>query len=130
VVGLEFFAAKDVVAMLRPALLINQNQVEPLGFTWLDMRVQPQEDTSAVVEPHVAVAQASVQDPDIEYVAVNELANYAGRRVQLITFDGQGYSGLLRKFDNGKVYLKLLGAGGSADMSLRLNKVHQARVLF
>lgn len=128
--GLEFFAAKDVVAMLRPALSINQKQIEPLGFTWLDTRGQPQEDTAVVVEPHVAVAQASVQDPHIQYVAVNELANYAGKRVQLITFDGQGYSGLLRKVDNGKVYLKLLGAGGSADMSLRLSKVHQARVLF
>jgi hypothetical protein len=127
--GLEFFAAKDVLAMLRPVLSINQKQIEPLGFTWLDNKPQ-QKDATAAAEPRVAVAQAAVQDPHVEYVAVNELANYAGKRVQLITFDGQGYSGVLHKVDNGKVYLKLLGAGGSADISLRLAKVHQVRILF
>ena len=127
--GLEFFAAKDVLAMLRPVLSINQKQVEPLSFTWLASKAARQ-DVDAPVEPRVAVTQAPAQDPHIEYVAVNELANYAGKRVQLITFDGQGYSGLLRKVDNGKVYLMLLGSGGSADMSLRLDKVHQARILF
>lgn len=127
--GLEFFAAKDVLAMLRPVLSINQKPVEPLGFTWLDNKPQL-EDAAAAAEPRVAITQAPVQDPHIEYVAVNELANYAGKRVQLITFDGQGYSGVLHKVDNGKVYLKLLGAGGSADISLRLAKVHQVRILF
>ncbi|MBX9756085.1 MAG: hypothetical protein K2X80_15120 [Pseudomonadaceae bacterium] len=126
--GLEFFAAKDVLAMLRPVLSINQKQVEPLSFTWLDNKAHQQED--AAVEPRAAVTQAPVPDAHIEYVAVNELANYAGKRVQLITFDGQGYSGLLRKVDNGKVYLTLLGSGGSADISLRLDKVHQVRILF
>jgi len=113
--------------MLRPVLSINQKQVEPLTFTWLDSKAS-QEGTA--VEPRAVAAQASVQGAHIEYVAVNELANYAGKRVQLITFDGQGYSGLLRKVDNGKVYLTLLGSGGSADMSLRLDKVHQVRILF
>lgn len=127
--GLEFFAAKDVLVMLRPVLSINQKQVEPLSFTWLDNKAS-QPDADATVESPVAVPQAPAEDPHIEYVAVNELANYAGKRVQLITFDGQGYSGLLRKVDNGKVYLTLLGAGGSADMSLRLAKVHQVRILF
>lgn len=127
--GLQFFAAKDVLAMLRPVLSINQKQVEPLGFTWLDTKAS-QGPVGSVVEEPVVVNQAPVQDAHIEYVAVSELANYAGKRVQLITFDGQGYSGVLRKVDNGKVYLTLLGSGGSADMSLRLSKVHQVRILF
>jgi hypothetical protein len=126
--GLQFYAAKDVLAMLRPALSINHKQVEPLAFAWLNSKVREQ-----AIEAGIAKAEVSpvaVQDPHIEYVAVSELINYAGKRVQLITFDGQGYSGVLRKVDNGKVYLTLLGAGGSADMSLRLAKVHQVRILF
>jgi hypothetical protein len=47
-----------------------------------------------------------------------------------MSFNGQGYSGVLRQVDNGKVYLTLLGAGGSAGMSLSLAKVHQVRILF
>ena len=39
--GLQFFEAKDVVAMLRPALLINQQAVEPLAFSWVDPQAAP-----------------------------------------------------------------------------------------
>jgi hypothetical protein len=126
--GLQFYAAKDVLAMLRPVLSINHKQIEPLAFTWLNSKAR--EQAAEVANAPVEAPQAVVADPHIEYVAVNELANYAGKRVQLFTFDGQGYSGVLRKVDNGKVYLTLLGAGGSADMSLRLAKVHQVRILF
>jgi hypothetical protein len=126
--GLQFYAAKDVLAMLRPVLSINHQQVEPLSFTWLNSKTREQATEAASAQ--VETPQAVVQDPHIEYVAVSELANYASKRVQLITFDGQGYSGVLRKVDNGKVYLTLLGGGGSADMSLRLAKVHQVRILF
>lgn len=126
--SLQFYAAKDVMAMLRPALLINHKSVEPLGFDWLNNKAREQATEAATTK--VEAPAATVQDPHIEYVAVKELVNYAGKRVQIITFDGQGYSGVLRKVDNGKVYLTLLGAGGSADMSLRLAKVHQARILF
>lgn len=127
--GLQFYAAKDVLAMLRPVLSINHKQIEPLNFAWLNSKgeVQPTEE---VVSAKIAAPPAAAADSRIEYVAVSELANYAGKRVQLTTFDGQGYSGVLRKVDNGKVYLTLLGAGGSADMSLRLSKVHQVRILF
>ena len=126
--GLQFYAAKDVLAMLRPVLSINHQQIEPLSFAWLNSETE--EHANEAVSAKAETPQAAVQDPHIEYVAVSELANYAGKRVQLITFDGQGYSGVLRKVDNGKVYLTLLGAGGSADMSLRLAKVHQVRILF
>jgi hypothetical protein len=126
--GLEFYAANDVLAMLRPVLSINHQQVEPLSFTWLNSKGE--EAVADVASAKIAAPQSLAADAHIEYVAVSELANYAGKRVQLITFDGQGYSGVLRKVDNGKVYLTLLGAGGSADMSLRLAKVHQVRILF
>jgi hypothetical protein len=125
--GLQFYAANDVLAMLRPVLSINHQRIEPLSFTWLNSKAEEHATEAAAT---LETPQAAVQDPHIEYVAVSELANYAGKRVQLITFDGQGYSGVLRKVDNGKVYLTLLGAGGSADMSLRLAKVHQVRILF
>jgi hypothetical protein len=125
--SLQFFAAKDVLAMLRPVLSINQKQVEPLGFAWLDSKTQSQ--ATAAANARVEAPRTAAQDPHIEYVGVNELGNYAGKRVQLITFDGQDYSGLLRKVDNGKVYLTLLRGGGAADVSLRLAKVHQVRIL-
>lgn len=126
--ALQFYAAKDVLAMLRPVLLINHKQVTPLGFAWLNSQTPKQAAEATTVTTETPAA--AVQDAHIEYVAVRELGNYAGKRVQLITFDGQGYSGVLRKVDNGRVYLTLLGAGGSADMSLRLAKVHQVRILF
>jgi hypothetical protein len=126
--GLQFYAAKDVLAMLRPVLSINHQQIEPLSFAWLNGKGE--ERAVEVAGAKVVAPQPAATDAHIEYVAVRELFNYAGKRVQLITFDGQIYSGVLRKVDNGKVYLTLLGAGGSADMSLRLAKVHQARILF
>jgi hypothetical protein len=126
--GLQFYAAKDVLAMLRPVLSINHQPVEPLGFAWLDNKAR--EKATQAARAMVDAPQSTAPDPRIEYVAVSELANYAGKRVQLTTFDGQGYSGILRKVDNGKVYLTLMGSGGSADMSLRLAKVHQVRILF
>ncbi|MCP6329927.1 hypothetical protein NL460_27715, partial [Klebsiella pneumoniae] len=41
--GLQFFEAKDVVTMLRPAVLVNQELVQPVEFAWVDplARKQP-----------------------------------------------------------------------------------------
>ncbi|NQD95356.1 hypothetical protein HP532_22120, partial [Pseudomonas sp. CrR25] len=39
--GLQFFEAKDVLAMLRPTVLVNREAVQPLGFTWVDPNARP-----------------------------------------------------------------------------------------
>ena len=65
-----------------------------------------------------------------QFVAVEQLPSYAGKRLQFITFEGAYYQGVLHKVENGKVYLSVQFQSGSAEMSLRLDKIDQVRVLF
>lgn len=129
--GLQFFDAKDVLSMLRPVVLVNRQVVEPLGFAWVDPNstvpvVAAPESEKIDAQPPV-VAQGE-QRP--QFVAVAQLPSYAGKRLQFITFDGAYYQGVLHKVENGKVYLSVQFQSGSAEMSLRLDKIDQVRVLF
>lgn len=127
--GLQFFDAKDALAMLRPVLLVNQQAVAPIGFTWVDPSAQK---AAAVVAPAVATPAVDTvpSEPRPQFVAVDQLASYAGKRLQFITFDGAYYQGVLHQVKNGKAYMTVQVQAGSAEMSLRLDKIHQVRVLF
>lgn len=127
--GLQFFDAKDVLAMLRPVVLVNQEVVEPLGFSWVDPNVSLA--VKNVAEPAVAdqPVSAAPGEQRPQFVAVEQLPSYAGKRLQFITFDGAYYQGVLHRVENGKVYLSVQFQSGSAEMSLRLDKIHQVRVL-
>lgn len=128
--GLQFFDAKDVVAMLRPAVLVNQELVQPVEFAWVDpaARNEPAalEKITAVQEDEVATR--AVQQ--YEFVNVADLPSYAGKRLQFITFDGAYYQGVLHKVENGKAYLSVQFGSGSAEMFLRLEKIDKVRVRF
>ena len=128
--GLQFFDAKDVLAMLRPVVLINQQVVEPLGFTWVDpnLSLAVKKTQEPAVEDKPAAGTQEEQRP--QFVAVEQLPSYAGKRLQFITFDGAYYQGVLHKVENGKVYLSVQFQSGTAEMSLRLDKIDQVRVLF
>lgn len=126
--GLQFFEPKDVVAMLRPALLINQRAVHPLAFSWVDPdAVAAPEEEELVRAPEVAQAGKLRQ---YDFVEVASLAEHAGKRLQFITHDGTYYQGLLHKVENGKVFLSVQFGSGSAEMFLRLDKIDKVRVLF
>ena len=128
--GLQFFDAKDVLAMLRPVVLINQQVVEPLGFTWVDpnLSLAVKKTQEPAVEDKPAAGTQEEQRP--QFVAVEQLPSYAGKRLQFITFEGAYYQGVLHKVENGKVYLSVQFQSGTAEMSLRLDKIDQVRVLF
>ena len=128
--GLQFFDAKDVLAMLRPVVLINQQVVEPLGFTWVDpnLSLAVKKTQEPAVEDKPATGTQEEQRP--QFVAVEQLPSYAGKRLQFITFEGAYYQGVLHKVENGKVYLSVQFQSGTAEMSLRLDKIDQVRVLF
>ncbi|WP_373388309.1 hypothetical protein [Pseudomonas alcaligenes] len=125
--GLQFFEPKDVIAMLRPVLLINQQAVEPLAFSWVD----PQ--AVAAPEPDELVrAQEQEQEdvgPRYEFVSVASLPGHAGKRLQFITHDGTYYQGVLHKVENGRAFLSVQFGSGSAEMFLRLKKIDKVRVL-
>ena len=128
--GLQFFDAKDVLAMLRPVVLINQQVVEPLGFTWVDpnLSLAVKKTQEPAVEDKPATGTQEEQRP--QFVAVEQLPSYAGKRLQFITFEGAYYQGVLHKVENGKVYHSVQFQSGTAEMSLRLDKIDQVRVLF
>ena len=128
--GLQFFDAKDVLGMLRPVVLINQQVVEPLGFSWVDpnLSLAVKKAAEPAVEDKPAAGTQEEQRP--QFVAVEQLPSYAGKRLQFITFDGAYYQGVLHKVENGKVYLSVQFQSGTAEMSLRLDKIDQVRVLF
>ncbi|MBD9425597.1 hypothetical protein IB232_09725 [Pseudomonas sp. PDM15] len=125
--GLQFFEAKDVLAMLRPAVLINQQAVEPLAFSWVDPQAAPIPVANELVR---AEENEQVQVSQYEFVNVESLPSHAGKRLQFITYDGTYYQGVLHKIENGKVFLSVQMGTGSAEMFLRLEKIDKVRVLF
>jgi hypothetical protein len=125
--GLQFFEANDVVAMLRPAVLINQQAVEPLAFSWVDPQAAPIPVANELVR---AEENEQVQVSQYEFVNVESLPSHAGKRLQFITYDGTYYQGVLHKIENGKVFLSVQMGTGSAEMFLRLEKIDKVRVLF
>ncbi len=125
--GLQFFEAKDVLTMLRPSLLINQQLVTPLGFAWVDPTAhkEPLADEVVVAEK----VESAGATPQYEFVNVASLRDYSGKRLQFITHDGAYYQGVLRKVENGKAYLSVQFGAGSAEMFLRLEKIDKVRVM-
>ena len=126
--GLQFFEAKDVVAMLRPVVLINQQVVEPLAFSWVDPKAVPVSHAEELVRAEGEDAVA--KDPRYDFVDVRSLPDHAGKRLQFITYEGTYYQGVLHKVENGKVFLTVQMGTGSAEMFLRLEKIDKVRVLF
>lgn len=128
--GLQFFEAKDVVAMLRPAVLVNQGLVQPVEFAWVDPAAR---NEHAALEKITAVPENQGEESapqQYEFVNVADLSGYAGKRLQFITFDGAYYQGVLHKVENGKAYLSVQFGSGTAEMFLRLEKIDKVRVRF
>lgn len=88
--GLRFFEAKDVLARLHSVWRINQQLVEPLGLAWRD---PPAHKTPLADELVVEVAEPTLGMPHHELVNLAGLLEYAGKRLQFITYDGAYYSG-------------------------------------
>ncbi|MCO6056950.1 hypothetical protein NG726_09745 [Pseudomonas sp. MOB-449] len=128
--GLQFFEAKDVVAMLRPTVLVNQELVQPVEFAWVDPAAR---NEPAALEKITAATEKDDVERAVqqyEFVNVAELPDYAGKRLQFITFDGAYYQGVLHKVENGKAYLSVQFGSGTAEMFLRLEKIDKVRVRF
>lgn len=128
--GLEFFEPKDVIAMLRPNVMINQEPLPQLGFAWVDplkKKITPENDLQKVSAEETVESKPRTQQ--YEFVSVDSLAQYTGKRLQFITFDGAYYQGVLHKVENGRAYITVLLGTGSAEMFLRLNKINQVRVM-
>lgn len=126
--GLQFYEPKDVLGMLHPALLVNGTLVTPLGFAWFDPAAGKEVLPNDLVVAEKVESKAPTQQ--YEFVSVASLPDYAGKRLQFITHDSAYYQGVLRKVENGKAYLTVQMGNGSAEMSLRLDKIDKVRVMF
>lgn len=129
--GLQFYEADGVLTLLRPVVLVNQQVVEPLGFTWIDPNKRSEGDIAQVANDMasdtLAVATLPGQE---EFVSVVSLADHVGKRLRFITHDGMYYQGVLTGVDNDKAYISIQAGNGSAQMSLRLEKIDQVKVRF
>ncbi|WP_236211435.1 hypothetical protein [Metapseudomonas otitidis] len=128
--GLEFFEPKDVIGMLRPVVLINQQAVQPIAFSWVDTTKRPEMKGNERVSAEVEKDENAGASPRYEFVQVSDLAGYKGKRLQFITYDGAYYQGVLHKVENGKAFLSVQFGSGSAEMFLRLEKIDKVRVMF
>lgn len=126
--GLQFFDAPDVIAMLRPVLLINQQAVNDLAFSWVEPNAAAVPHATELVQ--AAEVEQKSKTPQYDFVAVASLPEHAGKRLQFITYDGTYYQGILHKVENGKAFLSVQFGSGSAEMFLRLEKIDKVRVLF
>jgi len=129
--GLQFYEADGVLALLRPVVLVNQQVVEPLGFTWIDPNKRPA-NTDAKAENDIAAdtLAATTRRGQEEFVRVASLADHVGKRLRFITYDGMYYQGVLTQVRNNKAYINIQVGSGSAEMSLRLEKIDQVKVRF
>lgn len=126
--GLQFFDPKDVLAMLRPVVLVNRQAVQPLGFSWVDPTSRPARAVEAGdVEERVGSVAAGARTG---FVSVSSLADHVGKRLRFVTYDGMYYQGILTRVANNKAYLRLQAGNGTAQMSLRLEKIDKVRVQF
>jgi len=125
--GLQFFDPQDVLAMLRPVLLVNQQAVEPLAFSWVDPQAAPTPEPNELIR---AEAENRPASPQYGFVSLESLPSHAGKRLQFITYDGTYYQGVLHKVENGRVFLSVQMGSGSAEMFLRQEKIDKVRVLF
>jgi hypothetical protein len=126
--GLQFFDPKDVLAMLRPVVLVNRQAVQPLGFSWVDPTSRP---TPVAQEQDDEQRVGSVAEgARTGFVSVSSLANHVGKRLRFVTYDGMYYQGILTRVANNKAYLRLQAGNGTAQMSLRLEKIDKVRVQF
>lgn len=125
--GLEFFDPNDVLAMLRPVLMVNQQVVEPLAFVWVDPNVL-RSVPSTQKQPGTEKVELSTRPFQDGFVTVASLPEHVGKRLSFSTFDGMQYRGRLNKVANGKAYLTLQGGNGTAEMSLRVEKIDKVRV--
>lgn len=126
--GLQFFDAKDVLAMMRPTVLVNRENVQPIGFAWVDPSARP---APAQGELMPAVEQVPVTSGATDgFVSVASLADHVGKRLRFVTYDGTYYQGILTRVVNDKAFLSLQGGNGTAEMSLRLDKINTVRVQF
>lgn len=128
--GLEFFEPKDVIGMLRPVVLVNQQAVQPIAFSWVDTTKRPEMKGNERVSAEVEKDENAGASPRYEFVQVSDLAGYKGKRLQFITYDGAYYQGVLHKVENGKAFLSVQFGSGSAEMFLRLEKIDKVRVMF
>ncbi|MNF61331.1 hypothetical protein D3C84_429740 [compost metagenome] len=128
--GLQFFDAKDVVAMLKPAVLVNQELVQPVEFAWVDPAARNEPAALEKITAAQENEEAARAVQQYEFVNVADLPSYAGKRLQFITFDGAYYQGVLHKVENGKAYLSVQFGSGTAEMFLRLEKIDKVRVRF
>lgn len=127
--GLEFFEAKDVLGMVNPVLLTNGEAVQPIEFAWSEVKLGRELGALERIEaPESRAAREEVNQFD--FVRVEQLPEYAGKRLQFLTYDGTYYQGILHKVENGRAYLTVQFGAGSADMFLRLDKIDRVRVNF
>lgn len=125
--GLEFFEPEGVIAMLRPAVLVNQQVVEPLAFSWVDPNAS-QVKAVAEEQGEAQAVEAAAQNKQEGFVSVASLPTHVGKRLSFSTFEGMRYYGVLSRVANGKAYLSLQAGNGTAEMSLRLEKIDKVRV--
>ncbi|MGE8499237.1 MAG: hypothetical protein ACN6O6_17165 [Pseudomonas sp.] len=128
--GLQFFDAKDVLAMMRPTVLVNREVVQPLGFAWVDPTARvPSEEALGETAPAAELLPVTSGTTD-GFVSVASLSDHVGKRLRFVTYDGIYYQGILTRVVNDKAFLSLQGGNGTAEMSLRLDKINTVRVQF
>ncbi|WP_263142819.1 hypothetical protein [Pseudomonas sp. RIT-PI-AD] len=127
--GLEFYQAKDVVAMLHPQVMVNREVVQSVGFEWFDPNQAKTYGATEMITSEQQPKEAPRASAQYEFVKVTDLPQYAGKRLQFITYDGAYYQGILRKVQNGKAFISVQMGTGSAETFLRLEKINKVRVM-
>ena len=142
---LPAYRMEDVVKMTGLTLEVNDQRVTDLSADWDAKRVmnvlgldgqpaaavQKEKSTSTTPEPAPLKSEpAVVIQQTFHDVAVDTLPKHLGKIAKLKTRTGASYLGKLETFADGAIGITIRKKSGTATLSLRMDEITQAEVLY
>jgi hypothetical protein len=137
----RFYKADDIVKLAGLKATINDKPVNDLSLSWDSAKLAQTLaiKTQAPVEPEkITVAPSIGPTPEMTVsvkktfhpIATSELSKHVGKIIKIKTTTNSQYNGKLEGVNEGYINITIRKPNGSATLSLRLNELTQAEVLY
>jgi len=136
---LQFYKSEDVVKLAGLTVQVNDQAITDLRVDWntaqvtkaLGIGVQRAPGAEAAEETVAPVASKPVVvQKSFHPVTVSELNQDLGKIAKLKTSTGASYRGILEAIPEGLIRITIRKAGGTATLSLRIEEITEAQVLY
>lgn len=136
-IDLSRYAPADAIKLLGPALKVNKTTITDFTVNWDTARVA-KAFSAAEMEPTPVEAPPAPVVPEKPVVIqktfhstpINDLRQYTGKIVKLRMKNGVEYAGQLSTVEDDMLNITIRKSGGSVTLSLRINEIASAEVLY